>query len=361
MNTITDIFRNHSEKYLELYGDSIPPKHIKIINSIINCRTETYGVSIYECKDCGKKHIVFRSCGNRHCPACQNHKTRQWLEKQSRRQLPGHHFMLTFTMPEQIREFVRSNQKAAYSAMFKASSQAIKVLAKDEKYIGGDLPGFFGVLHTWGRILQYHPHIHYIVPGGALSKKDNQWHSSRVDFFLPVKALSIIFRAKFRDAMKKADLFYKIPNEVWNMSWNVNCQAIGNSQGSIKYLAPYVFKVAISNSRIIKVENDRVHFKYKKQKSNRWRVTSLDLMEFIRRYLQHVLPSGFMKVRHYGFMNPNSSGSPEDISALIKLAHGYVVETPKADSTPVFEQYCPECGGELTYLYSILPYMAGYG
>jgi len=361
MDTITDIFRNHSEKYLELYGDSIPTKHIKVINSIINCRTDTYGINIYECKDCGKKHIVFRSCGNRHCPACQNHKTRQWLEKQTRRQLPGHHFMLTFTIPEQIREFVRSNQNAAYSAMFKASSKAIKVLAKDEKYIGGDLPGFFGVLHTWGRILQYHPHIHYIMTGGALSKKDNQWHSSRVDFLLPVKALSIIFRAKFRDEMKKAGLLHKIPDEVWNMNWNVNCQAIGNSQGGIKYLAPYVFKVAISNSRITKVENDRVYFKYKKPKSNRWRITSLDLMEFIRRYMQHVLPSGFMKVRHYGFVNPNSSISLEKISALIGLAYGFNVQPPKRSRPSVLEQYCPDCGGKLTYLYSILPYMVGYG
>ena len=360
MDTITDIFRNNSKKYLELYGDSIPTKHRKVINSIINCRTDTYGVSIYECRDCGKKHIVYRSCGNRHCPACQNHKTRQWLEKQSQRQLPGHHFMLTFTMPEQIREFVRSNQNAAYSAMFRASSKAIKVLAKDEKYIGGDLPGFFGVLHTWGRILQYHPHIHYIMPGGALSKKDNQWHSSRIDFLLPVKALSIIFRAKFRDEMKKSGLLYKIPDEVWTINWNVNCQAIGNSQGSIKYLAPYVFKVAISNRRIIKVENGRVYFKYKKQKSNRWRVTSLDLMEFIRRYLQHVLPPGFMKVRHYGFMNPNSSISLKEISALIGTAYGCNMVTHKADSAPVFEQYCPECGGKLTYLYSVLPYMVGY-
>ena len=170
--------------------------------------------------------------------------------------------------------------------------------------------------------------------------------------------------------MKKAGLFYKIPDEVWNMNWNINCQAIGNSQGSIKYLAPYVFKVAISNSRIIKVENGKVYFKYKKQKSNRWRVTSLDLIEFIRRYLQpvcrpgtgrHVLPSGFMKVRHYGFMNPNSSISLKEISALIGTAYGSNVVTPKAGSAPVFEQYCPECGGKLTYLYSILPYMVGYG
>ena len=178
-----------------------------------------------------------------------------------------------------------------------------------------------------------------------------------------VEPLSIIFRAKFRDAMKKTDLLHKIPPAIagWNMNWNVNCQAIGNSQGSIKYLAPYVFKIDISNSRIIKVENNRVYFKYKKQKSNRWRVTSLDVMEFIRWYLQHVLPSGFMKVRHYGFMNPNSSISPKEVSSLIELTYGFNVEVPKVENLPVYENYCPDCGGKLTYLYSILPYMVGYG
>ena len=161
-------------------------------------------MALYQCEKCGQLHRVYRSCGNRHCPSCQHHKTRQWLEKQIKRQLPGHHFLLTFTVPEKLRRFIRKNQRVAYSALFKASSEAIKKLAPDEHYIGGDLPGFFGVLHTWGRTLEFHPHIHYVVPGGALSTTDALWHPSRIDFYLPVRALSQIFKAKFRDEMKQA-------------------------------------------------------------------------------------------------------------------------------------------------------------
>lgn len=166
------------------------------------------------------------------------------------RQLPGHHFMMTFTVPEGLRRFIRSNQRVGYSALFTTSSDAIKKLARDKKHMGGDLPGFFGVLHTWGRTQEYHPHIHYVVAGGALSIRDRTWHPSRIDFYLPVRALSKIFRAKFKDAMIKAGLFEHIPAEVWLQDWNVNCQAVGESQASLKYLAPYVFKVAISNHRM---------------------------------------------------------------------------------------------------------------
>jgi hypothetical protein len=256
------------------------------MDAILKCRTQEAGIALYECEDCGHSHTMYRSCGNRHCPTCQHHKTREWLESQINRQLPGHHFMLTFTVPESLRRFIRSHQRLAYAALFKASAGAIKKLAADDKHIGGDLPGFFGVLHTWGRTLEYHPHIHYIAPGGALSSKDGAWHPSRADFYLPVRALSKIFRAKFRDEMKAAGLEGEIPVEVWETEWNVNCQAVGASAASLKYLAPYVFKVAIANSRIVKVENRTVTFRYQKPKSSRWRTMALDALEFIRRFLQ---------------------------------------------------------------------------
>jgi len=137
------------------------------MNIPILCRTDHFGVTIYQCQECGENHMVYRCCGNRHCPNCQHHKTQQWLDMQMKRQLPGHHFMITFTVPEKLRRFIRSNQRSSYSALFRASSDTLKKLAADEKYIGGDLPGFFGVLHTWGQQLQYHPHIHYVVPGGC--------------------------------------------------------------------------------------------------------------------------------------------------------------------------------------------------
>jgi Transposase zinc-binding domain/Putative transposase len=204
MTSINEIFRTFGPEYLQRYANSMPKTHLKVIDAMIACRTEACGLALYQCASCARSHELYRSCGNRHCPTCQQHKTRQWLEKQINRQLPTHHFLFTFTVPENLRPLMRKNQRAAYSALFKTSSEAIKKLAPDQHYLGGNLPGFFGVLHTWGRTLQYHPHIHYIVPGGALSSTDGRWHPSTTDFYLPVKALSKIFRAKFRDEMKKA-------------------------------------------------------------------------------------------------------------------------------------------------------------
>jgi len=315
MENINDIFRTFGPEYLERYGEAVPSEHRKAMQAICDCRTEVCGTALYRCEQCGESHFVNRSCGNRHCPTCQHHKTRAWLARQMERQLPCHHFMITFTIPESLRRFIRSNQRTAYSAMFKASSESLRKLAADEKYIGGDLPGFFGVLHTWGRTLDYHPHIHYIAAGGALSSAKGTWHPSRLDFYLPVKALSKIFRAKFRDEMEKAGLLDHIPAEVWQTDWVVNCQALGSSEASLKYLAPYVFRVAISNNRIISIENRTVSFRYRKSGSHRWRTLALEVLEFIRRFLQHVLPTGFMKVRYYGF-------GPSRVRAGASRTHG---------------------------------------
>lgn len=353
---IKEIFQAYGPEYIRRFGDDMPSSHRKVIDAIIHCRTEHFGATIYACEECGQSHIVFRSCGNRHCPNCQHHKTQNWLLTQSKRQLPGHHFMITFTVPQQLRRFIRGCQRECYSALFSASADTLKILAKDPKHVGGDLPGFFGVLHTWGRQLQYHPHIHYIVPGGALSKSTTTWHSSRIDFFLPVKAMSKIFKAKFRDQMKKSNLYPQIPSQVWEQIFNVHCQAIGSAQQSVKYLAPYVFKVAISDSRIVKVETQSVYFKYKKNGSNRWRTMRLDAMEFIRRFLQHVLPTGFMKIRYYGFLNPNCSVSLEKISTLIQVAFGFRISIPRIKSQLLKSPTCPHCGGNLFYRAYLLPF-----
>ena len=355
MTTIREIFQTYGPEYLERYPATMPGDHRKVVEAIITCRTSACGVALYQCEHCGEPHILYRSCGNRHCPTCQHHKSRTWLENQMNRQLPGHHFMITFTVPETLRRFVRSNQRTAYSAMFQASSEAIKILAADEQHVGGDLPGFLGVLHTWGRQLHYHPHIHYVVPGGALSTKEHRWHPSRIDFFVPVRALSRLFRAKFRDEIAKAGLLGLIPPEVWQTDWNVNCQAAEAGEHPLRYLAPYVFKVAISNRRIVKVENRTVFFRYKKPRSRRWRTMALEVMEFIRRFLQHVLPTGFMKVRYYGFMNPNSSVSLDEINALIEMAYGFTVTAPEPETQPIPVMTCVLCGATLRYRRLLLP------
>ena len=347
MTDIQQIFQQYAPQYLQQYGNRMPKNHIKTIEAILSCRTVDAGIAVYDCKGCGQVHVSFLSCGNRHCNICQADKTRKWLENQLDRQMPGHHFMITFTVPEQLRQVIRGNQRQAYDAMFAASSETLKCFAADPKYVGGDLPGFFGVLHTWGRQLQYHPHIHYVVTGGAVSTADGKWHPSQLAFFAPVKAMSKVFRGKLRDQLKKRRLSSAVDPELWKKSFNVNCQHMAGSHQSIRYLAPYVFKVAITNRRIIKVENDQVYLKYKKTHSNRWRTMKLSSMEFIRRFLQHVLPSGFMKIRYFGFMGAKPSVSRERVRAMIELAFGFEIEEMKEAFEPAPMPACADCGGKL--------------
>jgi len=359
MGAITEIFRTFGPEYLQRFPD-MPLQHKKTINAIVNCRSGELGVAVYKCEGCGKRHHIDRSCGNRHCPQCQYHKSRQWLQTQLDRRLPGRHFLLTFTVPAQIRPFCRSHQEATYGAMFKAATGAIKKLARDPRFIGTDLPGATGVLHTWGRQQQYHPHLHFIVAAGGLSKNRDEWLPARNSFYLPVRALSKIFRAKFRDEMKRAALHQAIDPEAWHIAWNVNCQPVGDSEATLKYLAPYIFRVAISDSRIVAVNKRNVTFTYRKKGSNRPRRCTLDAIEFIRRYLQHVLPSGFMKVRHYGFMNTNCKVSLTKIRLMVLAALQQVVTDLALLKTPCRKPVkpapsCPGCGTRLIYLFSLIP------
>lgn len=353
MSSIQKIFQDFGPSYLERFSETVPFQHRKVIAAIQRCRSGDDGYCVYVCEDCDETHVQPRSCGNRHCPQCQHAKTQQWLEKQLHRQLPGHHFMVTFTVPEALREVIRAHQKEGYGALFSSSADAIKTLAVDPENLGGEA-GFFGVLHTWGRMLQYHPHIHYIVPGGVLDEK-GEWQASSPGFLLPVHALSTIFRAKFRDAMRKAGLYDAIPSEVWDTDWNVNCQAVGSAESTLKYLAPYVFKVAISDARIVQVEAEQVTFTYKKSGSSRQRTMTLHVHEFMRRFLQHVLPAGFMKVRYYGFLNPSHKMPMEELKARIELASGFEVLAPQVDEAVHVPPACRACGGALRYRYSILP------
>lgn len=358
MPTVADVLRQYGPAYLERFGNAMPAEHKKVLNAISACRTGQLGIVVYQCESCGATHTMGRSCGNRHCPTCQQDKTKAWLENQLDRLLPCPYFLVTFTVPAGLRMFVRRNQRVAYAAMFEASSAAIKALAADPKYVGTTRCGFFGVLHTWGRSLEYHPHIPYIVPGGGVSDDGARWLPSRDDFFVPVRALSVLFRAKFRHALDRAGLLTEVDAAVWRQDWVVHSQAVGDGRASLKYLAPYVFRVAISDRRIVSCEDGRVTFSYRKSGSNRWRKMTVDADEFIRRFLQHVLPSGFPKVRHYGFLSPNSRTSMEAVRWLIALSHGLVhrlVVEPKREPAEVPQVECAACGGPMRVLWLLLP------
>jgi hypothetical protein len=234
--------------------------------------------------------------------------------------------------------------------MFTASSHALKRLAHEERFIGTNLPGFTGILHTWGRQLQYHPHIHYIVPGGGLSADRTTWLPSRANFFVPVKALSPIYRALFKEDMRQAGLLEQIDPQVWTIPWNVHSQAHPHAHSALKYLAPYVFKVAISNSRIVSLKDRTVTFTYRKPGSARPRTTSLDAIEFIHRFLQHVLPDGLMKVRHFGFLHASCAIPPDTIRLMIVPAHPIDCKPTRPPHPEPVVAFCPTCGGQMRVL-----------
>jgi hypothetical protein len=268
---------------------------------------------VYTCEECEESIYQYHSCRNRHCPKCQNDKAELWLEKQRALLLPVPYFLLTVTLPSQLRRVARSHQKLFYHLLFRTSADAIQYLAQDPRFAGGQM-GIVGVLHTWGRNLSYHPHIHYVVPAGGLAT-DGTWLPARKNFLMPVKALSRIFRAKFRDALRKhdPDTFAEVPAEVWKKGWVVHCQPVGKGLGALKYLAPYIFHVAISNNRILKLADGKVTFRYRTTDTGKLETCALPAEEFVRRFLQHVLPKGFVKVRYYGFL---ASGCRQQLAAL---------------------------------------------
>jgi len=346
MTTLRDIFNAFAPAYLERYPN-LPTAHRKVISAIQQCQSGHYGHSLYQCQRCGEHHRVNHSCGNRHCPQCQQHKTQQWLHHHLAKQLPGPHFLLTFTVPETLRPFIRSHQRLAYHALFQASSMAIKRLVKDPRFIGTDLPGFTGVLHTWGRQLQYHPHIHYIVPGGGLSADRSAWLPSSANFFVPVKALSSIYRAMWKEAIRTAGLLEHIDPQVWTVPWNVHSQAQPHGHSAFTYLAPYVFKVAISNHRLVSLTDRTVTFTYRKVGSARLRTTHLDGMEFLRRFLQHVLPDGFMKVRHFGFLHASCAIPLATIRLMIMQGHPRNGQPTQPKPPQPLAARCPTCGAPM--------------
>jgi len=270
------------------------------------------------------------------------------LEKQQDLLLPVPYFLLTFTLPDDLRTLARSQQRLFYSTLFRTSAAAAKRLALDPKYVGGQI-GMVGVLHTWGRDLTFHPHVHYLVPAGGIGE-DGEWLPVRNNFLFPVKALSKIFRAKFRDALQEEDSFKDIPDRVWKQDWVVHCQQVGRGLGALKYLAPYIFRVAISNRRIVRFDGEKVTYLYKPHGTRTFKRRTLAAEEFIRRFLQHVLPRGFVKVRYYGFLSSAVRPKLKKLWASLEEIYSHHLDHDQGsdEDTPGNSEKssacCPSCG-----------------
>lgn len=362
MAEIQDIFNQYGKDYDGVHR--LPPHILKTMKAISRCRTSALGAHIDHCEDCGTVlHVSYNSCRNRHCPKCQTLSKERWIEARKQDLLNVGYFHVVFTIPDTLNTLAYFNQKEIYNILLKASAETMLELAADRKYLGAKI-GFTSILHTWGQNLMHHPHVHCVVPGGGISAAGN-WQPSRKKFFISVKVLSRKFRGKFLHHLGKAKLefsgdLYELQDPVkwsaflsslYQKEWIVYCKPPFKNAGCVvEYLGRYTHRVAISNSRIVKFENDRVSFKWRDYKdNNKWKVMTVTAQEFIRRFLIHILPPGFTKIRHYGFL------SNRDKSKKLKLCRKLTgTFTVKARTTTEIIQKltgedisrCPCCGSE---------------
>ena len=350
---LADIFRQYAPAYRQKYAAQLLPSHHQAMRAIEHCRTQVLGGQVFACPACGEVRYSYHSCRNRHCPKCQHQQTQDWLETQQGLLLNAPYFLLTFTLPAELRQIASSNQKLIYNLLFRASAQAVQQLARDPRFVGGQI-GLVGVLHTWTRNLFYHPHVHYLAPGGGVGN-NGHWLPACRDFFLPVKALSKLFRAAFQRALRKMSLYAKIPAKVWRRAWIVHCKGVGNGQAALKYLAPYIHRVAISNRRLLSIdhrgslETSQVTFQYRPSDTGQLKTCTLSVEQFIQRFLQHVLPRGFVKVRYFGFFAAALRSRLATLQlSLLSLARPSTRQTDQpATIQPTSWQdhmLCPKCG-----------------
>ena len=299
------------QEILEQYGEAFLQKHrlsfvqYKAMNAIRNCRTSRLGGHLDKCPQCGYERPSYNSCRNRHCPKCQTLSKERWIDAQKADLLNVGYFHVVFTIPQELNPLIYRNQRNGYNLLFRCVAETLQELARDKKYLGANI-GHTAILHTWGQNLCFHPHIHCIVPSGGLTAL-GKWQSSRKKFFLPVRVLSRKFRGKFLALLKRQipDIDQNLLNQCYQKEWVVYCKPpFKNAACVVEYLGRYTHRVAISNNRILKIENGTVTFKWRDYRdSSRWKLMTLDVNEFIRRFMMHVLPAGFTKIRHYGFLS----------------------------------------------------------
>lgn len=321
---LADIFRLHAPAYLHarIAVNGVHSRYLKVIRDVQNCRTPAMGGHLYQCDSCGARRVAYNSCRNRHCPKCQFLAKEDWIDRRKADLLPVPYFHIVFTMPADLRPLAFANQSLIYNILFQAASQTLRDAALNPKNLGARF-GAIAVLHTWGQNLAYHPHLHCVVPGGGLHPDNPVWVASRPNFFISVRVLSRLFRGKFLDFLRRAfesgklvfpgvlsplataDAFLTFCQSLRRHNWVVYAKPpFGGPDQVVAYLGRYTHRIAISNHRILAMDDKSVTFSWKDYADhNRRKSMTLDALEFIRRFLLHVLPRGFMRIRHFGFLS----------------------------------------------------------
>jgi len=379
---VADVFRRHGKAYRDANAGRLDRCQRRVMAAIEACRTAVLGGHVRCCKECGYKEISYCSCRDRHCPTCQGSSARAWLEARQADLLPVEYFHVVFTLPQQIAAIAYQNKEIVYGLLFEATAETLKKIAGDPKHLGAEI-GFTAVLHTWGQTLTHHPHVHCIVPGGGLSPGGRTWIACRPGYFLPERVLSSLFRgvflgkllAAYKDghlkffsdlahlAEKGAFSAYLAP--LWQTDWVVDCkQPFAGPEQVLRYLSRYTHRVAISDHRLVEVTDDGVTFTWKDYSNgSRLKLMTLAPAEFMRRFLLHVLPDGFQRIRHYGFLaNGNRQAKLARIRELLPPAPQQQAEPATQDAAtatiePVgdavttddneWQSTCPECGAEM--------------
>jgi hypothetical protein len=362
---LANIFHQYGPAYRQKYAARLLPSHRQAMRAIERCRTEALGGQVFDCPNCGEVRYSYHSCRNRNCPKCQHQQTQEWLEVQRGLLLPVPYFFLTFTLPSELRQIARSNQKLFYNLLFRASAQATQKLARDPRFVGGQI-GMLGVLHTWTRDLVYHPHVHYLAPGGGVDQDGVSWLPARKNFFLHVKALSKLFRAAFQRALRRTALYTQVPSNTWRRKWVVHCKGVGNGQAALKYLAPYIHRVALSNRRLLSIdhrgcmESSQITFQYRPSDTGQLKTCTLSVEQFIQRFLQHVLPRGFVKVRYFGFFGATLRSRLVALQeSLLQLTEPLTeqIDLPTTPQVASWQDHilCPKCGQQMRFQRKLCP------
>jgi hypothetical protein len=320
---LADVLRRFAGAYLTAHGSAMPAAHRRAIADIIACRTPTLGGQLWRCDHCRAEIFAYHSCKNRSCPKCHTAQTRLWLDRRRGEMLPTPYFHVVITVPEELRAALRSNQRDGYGALIKTAAAAIIELARDLRFVGATV-GVLAVLHTWTQQLHYHPHVHCLVTGGGVSPDRGSWCPARNGFLVPPKALAKLVRGKLKAMLQQRRPDLVLPASAWRKPWVVHITSWGAGEPAVlDYLARYVFRVAITNARILDLDDDAVTIRYQQRKSARPRTTRIPGWEFLRRFLQHVLPKGFHKVRYFGLWHPANRDLPTEQARGLK-AHGRI-------------------------------------
>lgn len=330
---IKDIIEEYYDSFLRRYQGSLLPGQIKAMDAMRCCRTSEAGELFVRCPDCDHTEWRPMSCGHRNCPQCQNHETSRWIDRQQAKLLPVHYYMVTFTLPAEFRAMVYRNQRTAYSLMFSCVSSTLKDFGLDPKKLGADI-GMTMVLHTHSRKLDFHPHIHVVVPGGGINRPRRQWKKKKGKYLFNQKALAKVFRARFLDGLNAQSLTV---SKGIRSEWIVNCTRVGTGVSALKYLSRYLYRGVISESNIITNQNGKVTFKYTESGTGETRYRTLKGEDFLRLILLHVLPRGFRRTRDYGFLHSNA----RKLLFLVQLILHVRIKAMAVRPKPVFK--CPCC------------------